>query len=102
MALELLGVPFNTYSTRGQTYVANSRGIITMGFPVNHDFEDLINAGCFPVFATSGVLLGRLLGANMNSASADQPFVMSNQSNIAMYRVTKITGKNGSLSLIHI
>lgn len=99
MTFEMIGTPGNTYTTRGLSYVANSRGIISLAFPSNHDFEDLINAGCFPVFATKGVLLGRLIGANMNSGSADQPFVMTNQSNLVPFRPVTISCKNASVSL---
>jgi hypothetical protein len=47
---------------------------------------------------SSGVLVGRLLGANMN-VTTDQAFVMTGWSTINKFRVTKITAKNASISL---
>jgi hypothetical protein len=47
---------------------------------------------------SSGMLLGRILGANMN-VTTDQPFVMTNYAALNTFRITKITAKNASISL---
>jgi hypothetical protein len=47
---------------------------------------------------SSGVLIGRLIGANMN-VTTDQAFMMTGWSVINKFRVTKITAKNASVSL---
>lgn len=98
MTLELLGTPSQTYNTRGATYVASVLGIITVSNPSFYDIQDLLNSGCVFNTATSGVLLARLLGANMN-VTTDQPFVMRQLSTLVPFRITKITAGNGSTSL---
>jgi hypothetical protein len=47
---------------------------------------------------SSGMLLGRIIGANMN-VTTDQPFVMTNYAALNPFRITKITAKNASISL---
>lgn len=47
---------------------------------------------------SSGILTGRLLGANMN-VTTDQAFTMTGWSALNKFRVTKITAKNASISL---
>lgn len=98
MTLELLGTPYQTYLTRGANYTASALGIITVTNPSNFDIQDLINNGCQFNFATSGVLLGRLLAANMN-VTTDQPFVMRALSTLVPFRITKISAGNASISL---
>jgi hypothetical protein len=98
LQLELLGTPNATYNTRGLTYVASSTGIILVTNPTNFDVQDLLNSGCQFNFATAGVLLGRLIGANMNVAT-DQPFVMRQLSTLVPFRIAKVTAGNASLSL---
>jgi hypothetical protein len=46
----------------------------------------------------AGMLLGRIIGANMNIAT-DQPFVLTNWAALNPFRITKITAKNASTSL---
>jgi len=98
MTLELLGVPYQTYITRGANYTANSLGIVTVTNPSNFDIQDLINNGCVFNMGTAGVLLGRLIGANMN-ITTDQPFIMTKFSTLVPFRIAKITAGNGSVSL---
>lgn len=102
MTIELLGVPNQTYGTRGLSYVASSLGIVTVNTSAAgylQDIQDLLNNGCVFNVATDGILLGRLIGANMNSSSADQPFSMTRFSQLGNFRITKITAKNASISL---
>jgi hypothetical protein len=47
---------------------------------------------------SSGMLLGRLIGANMNETT-DQPFVLTSWAALNPFRITKITAKNASVSL---
>lgn len=47
---------------------------------------------------SAGMLLGRILGANMN-VTTDQPFVLTNYAALNPFRITKITAKNASISL---
>jgi hypothetical protein len=47
---------------------------------------------------SSDMLLGRLIGANMNETT-DQSFVMTNWAALNPFRITKITAKNASVSL---
>lgn len=98
LQLELLGTPNATYNTRGATYVASALGIIVVTNPSNFDVQDLLNSGCQFNMSTAGVLLGRLLGANMN-VTTDQPFVMRQLSMLVPFRIAKITAGNGSTSL---
>lgn len=46
----------------------------------------------------SGMLIGRLIGANMNT-TADQAFAMTQWGQLNKFRITKITAKNASVSL---
>lgn len=102
MTVEMLGVPGQTYITRGLTYVASSLGIILVNNSTTgyiQDVQDLLNDGCVFNMATEGILLGRLLSANMNSANADQLISMTRFSQLVNMRFTKITAKNASISL---
>lgn len=76
------------------TYTAGLDGILT-GVAAN-DVNEMVQAGCTPIGLSNG-LLGRLLGANMNSTSDQQIpwFVAPGQ----YYRITKITAKNCSGSV---
>lgn len=56
------------------------------------------NAAVWVPHVSTGVLLGRLIGANMN-VTTDQPIVMTNWAVLNKYRPTKITVKNASTSL---
>jgi hypothetical protein len=47
---------------------------------------------------SAAMLLGRILGANMN-VTTDQPFVLTNWASLNPFRITKITAKNASVSL---
>ena len=46
----------------------------------------------------AAMLLGRIIGANMN-VTTDQPFVLTNWASLNPFRITKITAKNASVSL---
>lgn len=98
LQLELLGTPNATYNTRGLTYTASNTGIIVVTNPTNFDVQDLLNSGCQFNFSTAGVLLGRLIGANMN-VTTDQPFVMRQLSQLVPFRITKISAGNSAVSL---
>jgi len=60
----------------GNAYTSDQYGVlanVAIG-----DIESLANANCVPLDTVAGnTLLGHVLSANMNSASADQAFVMS-------------------------
>ncbi len=99
MTLELLGIPNQTYRTRGATYVASATGIVAVTNPTTYDVQDLINSGCVFNMATEGVLLGRCIGANANTTATDFPFSMTRFSQLTKFRVTKITAENPSTSL---
>ncbi len=47
---------------------------------------------------SAGMLLGRIIGANMN-VTTDQPFALTNYAALNAFRITKITAKNASISL---
>ncbi|MEJ0047037.1 MAG: hypothetical protein WDN04_13680 [Rhodospirillales bacterium] len=61
-----------------------------------HDIPFLLALG-FRIFALGGNMVGRLIGANMNS-TADQPLTMLLPAS-AIFRVTRITITNASISL---
>jgi hypothetical protein len=47
---------------------------------------------------SAGMLLGRIIGANMN-VTTDQPFIMTSWAALNKCRITKVTCKNASVSL---
>lgn len=85
---------FQISAQSGTNYVADPAGVIT-GVASN-DVASLVSGGCQLIGVGSPTLIGRLLGANMNS-TADQAIPMFNGS--LPYRVTKISIKNASVSL---
>ena len=85
---------FQISAQSGANYVADAGGVITN--VASNDVASLVSGGCQPIGVGSPTLIGRLLGANMNS-TADQAIPMFNGS--LPYRVTKISVKNASVSL---
>ena len=84
-----------TGTDSGATYVLNGSGQVTVPF---QDVEGLSSLGFVPVVYSGRVgLLGSLLGANFNS-TADQPILLTVPST-SLYRVSKITVTNASISL---
>jgi hypothetical protein len=81
----------------GTTYTADAQGVITS--VAANDIKDLRAAGCeqVGVGGHAGVLIGRLLGANMNS-TADQAISLFVDPGVP-FRVTKVTAKKASISL---
>lgn len=57
-----------------------------------------VGAAVWVPYVGTGMLLGRIIGANMN-VSTDQPFVLTNWAALNSFRITKITAKNASTSL---
>lgn len=93
----------SAFNARNGFYSAVN-GIISMSPYNSLDASYLIAAGAIPLGAVeaplvcSGVLLGRLLGANMN-VTTDQPFALTQWALLNAFRITKITAKNASISL---
>jgi hypothetical protein len=95
----LIGIPGETYQARvtNTRYLANAQGFIAN--VANNDVADLLDNGCLPVTLGlgAGALIGKLIGANMN-VTTDQLITMYLPSG-ALWRPTKITVTNASLSL---
>jgi hypothetical protein len=81
----------------GGPYTAAADGIVTGVSP--NDVRAIENAGCRLLGAGGNAydMIGRLIGANMNSTS-DQPFVWLAAPSMS-YRVTRVTCTNASTSL---
>jgi hypothetical protein len=95
VAIMLSPITFKSYIvSSGNVYTADQYGIIpnvTMG----QDVTDLTSAGCTLLNPSPTNLLGKLIGANFNSAADQQiPCLSQNKA-----RVTKITVTNASISL---
>ena len=82
-------------SAAGTTYSPDRAGFLS-GVAAN-DITDLQKAGCQLIGVAGETIIGRLLGANMNSTGdqAIELFVPAN----SYFRVTKISVKNASTSL---
>lgn len=76
----------------GSKWVNTSTGVEWQAVSVS------TGAAVWVPLVSSGMLLGRLIGANMN-VTTDQPFVMTNWSALNKCRITKVTCKNASVSL---
>jgi hypothetical protein len=100
MATVIAPAPFAQFGTvfpTGAGYTADASGIIT-NVPIQ-DLDTLRISGCeqVGVAGSTGALIGRLLGANMN-VTTDQPIPMFISPSMA-YRPTKISVRNASTSL---
>lgn len=76
----------------GSKWVNTSTGVEWQAVSVS------TGAAVWVPLVSSGMLLGRIIGANMN-VTTDQPFVMTNWAALNKCRITKVTCKNASVSL---
>ena len=81
----------------GNTYTADGEGRLTA---VSTDLRDLFAAGCVMAGAisTNDILLGTLIGANMNS-TADQAIPLVYLPSGVSWQARRITVRNASVSL---
>jgi hypothetical protein len=76
----------------GSTWFNTSTGIEW------HCISAATGAAVWVPAVSTGMLLGRIIGANMN-VTTDQAFVLTNYAALNAFRITKITAKNASISL---
>ena len=86
----------------GNVYTVNALGVLVVPLGPDgtgqSDIGPLVSAGFFPLDSAGDQLLGYIIGANMNETT-DQPFTLLGLPGVMPFRVTKITAKNGSVSL---
>jgi hypothetical protein len=83
----------------GNTYTADANGFISLsaiaaGNAYGNDYIDLLKAGCVTYNGGTGQLLGKLLGASLNSTAGTlQPFSMETPA-AASFRVEEVIACN--------